>query len=278
MLTLITSVQFEFIKPFLPVVKNRRPKKYSDYVLLNGLLFLLRTGCQWRNIPSDYLPWKSIYWFWSKVNYCGCLDVIMKCVFNTLHTQVVDTPKTHILITNSQSIDSSECLRKEQNGYDGNKKRNGLKRFVLCDTTGIVCGIFCSTGNADEKRSLRSYLLSQTLAHTKWNQITLIADKGFESGKLQRELFTKLKLSFAPMKKKKKYKKSRYAEKIIEQEEMARHEFNKWIRSMRYVVEPVFSWFNRFRRLVRCFERTAQCHTNFCKLASICLGLKRMNF
>ncbi len=111
-----------------------------------------------------------------------------------------------------------------------------------------------------------------------WYRITLIADKGFESGKLQRELFVKLKLSFAPMKRKKQYKKSLFAEQIIDQEEIQRQEFNKWIKSMRYVVEPVFSWLNRFRRLVRCFERTAQCHTNFCKLASICLGLKRMNF
>jgi transposase len=274
--TFITPAQFEYINSFLPIVKSRRPKKYSDYEMLNGLLFLLRTGCQWRNIPSDYPPWKSIYWFWSKVKYCGCLDEIMKYVFNTLHTQTIHVTTAHILIIDSQSIDSSECLAKEQKGYDGNKKRNGLKRFVLCDTAGIVCGVFCSTGNADEKRSLRSYLLSQN--HTKWNRITLIADKGFESGKLQRELFTKLKLSFAPMKRKKRYKKSLYTEKLVQEEEIQRQEFNRWIKSMRYAVEPVFSWLNRFRRLVRCFERTAQCHTNFCKLASICLGLKRMNF
>jgi transposase len=276
MLTFVTPAQFEFIKPFFPVVKSRRPKKYSDYELFNGLLFLLRTGCQWRNISREYPPWRSIYWFWSKLNSSGCLDLIMGCVFNILHTRDVHTPKTHILITDSQSIDSSECLAKEQKGYDGNKKRNGLKRFVLCDTAGIVCGIFCSTGNADEKRSLRSYLLSQKQAH--WNRITLIADKGFESGALQRELFMKLKLSFAPMKRKKQYNISTYTEQLVEQEETQRQEFNRWIRSMRYVVEPVFSWFNRFRRLVRCFERTVLCHTNFCKLASICLGLKRMNF
>jgi transposase len=276
MLTLITPAQFKYINSFLPVVKTRRPKKYSDYELFNGLLFLLRTGCQWRNIPSDYPPWKSIYWFWSKLQHSGCLDTILSQLFVLLHDRDVGTVHSHILITDSQSIDSSECLAKEQKGYDGNKKRNGLKRFVLCDTTGMVCGIFCSTGNSDEKRSLRSYLLSQKA--TQWNRITLIADKGFESGKLQRELFIKLKLSFAPMKRKKKYKKSSYTENIIEQEEIQRQEFNRWIRSMRYAVEPVFSWFNRFRRLVRCFERTAHCHTNYCKLASICLGIKRVNF
>lgn len=276
MLTLITPAQFELIKPFLPVVKPRRPKKYSDWDLLNGLLFLLRTGCQWRNIPSDYPPWKSIYWFWMKLNYSGCLDTLLRYVYSTLHTRDVYMSKTHILITDSQSIDSSECLAKDQKGYDGNKKRNGLKRFVLCDTAGVVCGVFCSTGNADEKRSLRSYLLSHK--NIQWSRITLIADKGFESRKLQQELFTKLKLSFTPMKRKKRYKISDYTTELIEKEEVKRVEFNKWIKSMRYVVEPVFSWFNRFRRLVRCFERTVICHTNYCKLASICLGLKRMNF
>ena len=65
--TYITPAQFDCIKPFFPSVKTTRPKKYSDYELLNGLLYILRTGSQWRNLPCEYPPWKSVYWFWKKL-------------------------------------------------------------------------------------------------------------------------------------------------------------------------------------------------------------------
>lgn len=111
-----------------------------------------------------------------------------------------------------------------------------------------------------------------------WSKLTLIADKGFESGKPQRELFNQLNLSFAPMRRKKKYNVSPYTEKIIEEEEKLRKDYNAWIKKLRYVVELTFSWLNRCRGLVRCYERTLVCHTQFCTLAAICLGLKRLNF
>jgi putative transposase len=272
--TYISPAQFEFIKPFFPLVKTTRPKKYSDYDLLNGLLHLLRTGSQWRNIPSEYPPWKSIYWFWVKLQAFGSLDKIIETVYQNLHTR--DTPlyTKYVLVTDSQSIDSTECLAKEQKGYDGNKKRNGLKRFTMCDSKGHIQSVFCTTANCDEKKTLRSYLLNNSTI-LPWNRLTLMADKGFESGKLQRELFTKLNLSFAPMRRRKKYKVSQYTKDLIEQEEIRRKDYNNWIKKMRYIVELTFSWLNRWRRLTKCFERSIYCHTNLCKLASIMIGLKR---
>jgi transposase len=272
--TYITLAQFQHISTFLPIVKSTRPKKYSDYDLFNGLLYVLKTGSQWRNIPFEYPPWKSVYWFWSKLQHSGCLEAILNFTFQLLHSR--DTPlyTKHVMVTDSQSIDSSECLSMSQKGYDGNKKRNGLKRFVLCDSKGHIQSVFCSTANCDEKKTLRSYLLSNSIM-VPWNRFTLMADKGFESGKLERELFTKLNLSFAPMKRKKKYKVSPYTQELIEKEELRRKEYNKWIKKIRYIVELTFSWLNRWRRLTRCFERSVYCHTNFCKLASIMIGLKR---
>jgi transposase len=191
-----------------------------------------------------------------------------------LHTRDAPIYSKHVLITDSQSIDSSECLAKEQKGYDGNKKRNGLKRFVLCDSKGHIQSIFCTTTNCDEKKTLRSYLFNNQ-SMLPWSKLTLMADKGFESGKLERELFTRLTLSFALMRRKKRYKQSLYTKTLIEQEEKRRKDYNNWIKKQRYIVELAFSWLNRCRRLVRCYERSLACHTQFCTLAAILLGLKR---
>ncbi|MGW1677675.1 transposase, partial [Saccharopolyspora sp. NPDC002376] len=57
--------------PLMPVrarEKGGRQRKYGDRVVLDGILFVLRSGCQWRMIPRDLLPWDAAYrWFrvWS---------------------------------------------------------------------------------------------------------------------------------------------------------------------------------------------------------------------
>jgi transposase len=272
--TYITLAQFQRISIYLPVVKSTRPKKYSDYELFNAVVYVLKTGSQWRNLPLEYPPWKSVYWFWRKIQCHNVMNNMLSFVYSTLHTRDAPIYSKHVLITDSQSIDSSECLAMSQKGYDGNKKRNGLKRFVLCDSKGHIQSVFCTTANCDEKKTLRSYLLNNSTM-LPWSKLTLMADKGFESGKLQRELFTKLNLSFAPMRRKKKYKVSPYTQKIIEEEEKRRKDYNTWIKKVRYMVELTFSWLNRCRRLVRCYERTLACHSQFCTLAAILLGLKR---
>lgn len=273
MLTYITPAQFEQIRKYLPVVKSTRPKLYSDYTLLNAILHLLKTGSQWRNLSNEFPPWQSAYWFWRKLQSWRTLDLILSKTYIQLHIRDTTIRNSHILITDSASIDATEYLRTNCKGYDGNKLKLGLKRFVLCDTNGFVFDVFCSKANTGEKTALKHYLL--THLSTKWNTTTLIADKGFESQGLELELFHKLRLCYCPMKRKKKYKSTKYTEPLIAEEEVRRQDRNNWIKKLRYVVEQVFSWFNKYRRLIRCFERSQTAHANFCKLASIHLMLRR---
>ncbi|MGL9718805.1 MAG: transposase, partial [Wolbachia sp.] len=41
--------------------KGGRPSKYSKREILNAILYILRTGCQWRYLPHDFPPWKGVH-------------------------------------------------------------------------------------------------------------------------------------------------------------------------------------------------------------------------
>ncbi|MFV0546846.1 MAG: transposase [Bacteroides sp.] len=45
---------------------QKRRQKYSIRGIFNAILYLLKTGCQWRMLPSNFAPWQSVYYDFSK--------------------------------------------------------------------------------------------------------------------------------------------------------------------------------------------------------------------
>jgi transposase len=73
----LTDAQWEFVKAIVPSPKTGgRPAKYSRREVLNALLYLERTGCQWRALPHDLPPWKLVYWYFMEWRASGLLDLI----------------------------------------------------------------------------------------------------------------------------------------------------------------------------------------------------------
>lgn len=74
----LTDNQFLEIQPFLPVKRITRPRKWNNHEILNGILYLLVTGCQWRNLPKDMPPWKTVYRYFREWKQSGVIDLILK--------------------------------------------------------------------------------------------------------------------------------------------------------------------------------------------------------
>jgi hypothetical protein len=65
----LTLEQFALIEPLFPVKKITKPRKHSYFDLFNAILYLLITGCQWRMLPNDLPPWKTVHHYfltWSE--------------------------------------------------------------------------------------------------------------------------------------------------------------------------------------------------------------------
>jgi putative transposase len=63
----LSAGQWGFIEPLIPKPKSGgRPHAVDVREVVNGILYVLRTGCSWRQLPHDLPPWGTVYWyFWT---------------------------------------------------------------------------------------------------------------------------------------------------------------------------------------------------------------------
>lgn len=101
----LTDGEWGILKDLIPDGKpGGRPRKYSKRRLVEAILYVLRTGCQWRMLPKDFPPWQVVYHYFQR---WGREGVITK-IHNTLRQRVrkeagrEDTPSA--LIIDSQSV------------------------------------------------------------------------------------------------------------------------------------------------------------------------------
>ena len=63
----ITREQFEAIRPLLESARKRtKPRRHDLYDVFCGILYVLKSGCQWRMLPADFPDWNSVYAYFRK--------------------------------------------------------------------------------------------------------------------------------------------------------------------------------------------------------------------
>jgi transposase len=275
----LSDTQFQLIVKHIPVVKTTRPRKYTIHELINAIMYILLTGCRWRDLPTDMPPWRSVYHYFYKLKVNKYLDKILYGL-NYKYLRHKNRRYEYILITDSQSVRSSNVCLRAHKGYDGNKKVSGHKRFVLVDTLSCVWSVFTVKANESEKTALEEGVYNQySNTKAKPKQFTvLLADKGFESQKLTIALKQKSDITLYAMKSTHRRKDtsnlqfSRYNQDYNKQI----RNYNKSISQLRWRVEQIFAHLDSCRRLIINYERKMNTHTAFVKLALIRLQLRRL--
>jgi transposase len=135
----LTDGQWAQIEPLLPIRNPRhggRPLKYDRRLILDTILYVLRTGCAWRLVPHDLAPWDAAYrWFraWSA-------DGTWRQVHDLLRERVREADgrdaQPTAAVLDSQSATSAEGG--EAIGYDAGKRVRGRKRHLLVDSNGLL--------------------------------------------------------------------------------------------------------------------------------------------
>lgn len=57
----LTDSEWELVAPFVAPARIARPRKYAERALVDAILYVLRSGCSWRMLPSDFPPWETVY-------------------------------------------------------------------------------------------------------------------------------------------------------------------------------------------------------------------------
>ena len=245
----LTNSQWAFIRPILEPDTRRR--KVDLRQVFNGLLYVLRTGCQWRLLPEEYPHWAACYYYFDKWMHSGRLEVASKALNILDRRRVGKAARASMLLIDAQSVGLDPTLY-EHRGIDGGKRVNGQKRIIVTDTEGRLEA--CSVVEANRHDSPAAALTLtdhiEVLAPQK-----VIADKGF-GGTFARAM-TRIKVKF-------------------ETTGSLSKEPGFVVAKWRWVVERTFAWMRWCRRLVHVHEHTASAHNAFLYLFNCSLMLNRL--
>ena len=85
-----------------------RPAKYDRREIVNALLYVTRTGCQWRLLPKDLPPWRIVYWYFMLWKQNGTFDRLMDLLRGDLRAASGRQRQPSAAILDSQSVKATE--------------------------------------------------------------------------------------------------------------------------------------------------------------------------
>jgi putative transposase len=121
----LTDAQWELLAPFIPDVSPEATvPTIARREIINGILYVLRTGCSWRQMPHDLPACKTVYHYFRLWNKTGIWDQAMHALRKQTRQCINREEEPSAAIIDSQSIKTS-AVRGIERGFDGGKKNLG---------------------------------------------------------------------------------------------------------------------------------------------------------
>jgi putative transposase len=243
----VTDAQWALIGPRLPALPGGgRPVRTDLRDVVDAVLYVLRTGCQWRYLPKDFPPKSTAWRYFDRWRRDGTLDTLHDALRQKARAaEKPYSPRTTASV-DSQSVDTSSGG--EQRGRDNAKNVGGRKRHLVVDSMGLLLAVLVTAA-----RALFARLGGQPVSRVK---------RMFADGKYHNHALYDWAQGNAHW-------------KVVV---VRRPEGKKgWVKlPTRWTVERTFAWLGQCRRLSKDREKSVLSSEAFIKLAMTHLMLNRL--
>jgi transposase len=261
----LTESQWAFIKPLLPPPAHTGRPRANDRRTIEGVLYVLITGCRWQDLPREYgaptTAWRRVK-RWGEV---GVWEQLWRVALEQLD-------RAGQLDWSIGFLDGSFVPAKNGGAGVGlTRKGKGTKWMLVVDGHGLPLGFHLASANQAEVRlaeqTLASVRVPRPRGRPKQRPAKLVADRGYDSSAFRRFLRLRgIQMCIPPKRRPMRWKAKRGRPVVARKADYR----------LRYTVERSFAWLGTYRRLLIRWERLMPVYQGFFTVALVLVCLRRM--
>jgi putative transposase len=252
----LTDAEWECVQGYLPPVPwSGRPRTHPLRRILDAILYLVRTGCAWRYLPSNFPPWQTVFYHFRRFRLKGTWHRLYTALHRAERERVGRHPDPSAAIMDSQSVktvEESAGIR----GYDAHKCVKGRKRHLLVDTLGLPIASYVTPADVHDTVGARKLLGGLAFFVPRLKKIW--ADAAYRGPELADWC---------------RQQGDGWDLEVVRRTPGAR---GFTVQPRRWVVERTFAWLIRNRRLAKDYERKVQTSETLIDVAAMRLLARRL--
>jgi transposase len=238
----LTDEEWGLVEPLIPPGKTGGGKRTVIMrEVVNGLMYILSTGCQWRAIPKDLPPKSSVHDYFDLWTYDGTLERIHDALYQQCRERAQRQANPTAAIIDSQSVKSAE---------------KGGRALIRTGTVGLLLHAIVHPADIQDRDG--GVLVMTTLFGMFPFLKKLFVDSGYKGPKFANAL-----AKVRPLIEIEIVKRSDQVSSFV-------------VLPKRWIVERTIAWLNRCRRLAKDWECLNRKALAFLRLASIRLMLRKL--